>query len=140
MNAESARATLLITLDTVLRLFAPFLPFTTEETWSWFNNDSIHTSHWPQTQSLQELAPDGKIALLTTATEALRMIRKAKSEAKRSMRAEVASASFAGTPEMEAYINLVAADLKAAGSIDTLRTTSAPDVSALKAQIVLAEQ
>jgi len=140
VNAESARATLLITLDTLLRLFAPFLPFTTEETWSWFNTDSIHTSHWPQTQSLQELAPDGKIALLTTATEALRMIRKAKSEAKLSMRAEVASASFAGTPEMETHINLVAADLKAAGSIDTLRTTSAPDVSALKAQIVLAEQ
>ena len=68
------------------------------------------------------------------------MIRKAKSEAKLSMRAEVASASFAGTPEMETHINLVAADLKAAGSIDTLRTTSAPDVSALKAQIVLAEQ
>jgi valyl-tRNA synthetase len=139
VNAESARATLLITLDTLLRLFAPFLPFTTEETWSWFNNDSIHTSHWPQAQSLQELAPDGNIALLTTATEALRMIRKAKSEAKLSMRASVESANFVGTAEMTEHLNLVAPDLKAAGSIKELTHVVSTDAVALAAEITLAQ-
>ncbi|MGY9023913.1 MAG: class I tRNA ligase family protein, partial [Candidatus Nanopelagicales bacterium] len=139
VNAESARATLLITLDTLLRLFAPFLPFTTEETWSWFNTDSIHTSHWPQAQSLQELAPDGNIALLTTATEALRMIRKAKSEAKLSMRASVESANFVGTAEMTEHLNLVAPDLKAAGSIKELTHVVSTDAVALAAEITLAQ-
>ncbi len=138
VNSESARATLLITLDTLLRLFAPFLPFTTEETWSWFNNDSIHTSHWPDSDTLRAVAPSGNIAALATATQALRMIRKAKSEAKLSMRAVVSVAVFTGTPEMLKHLDSVATDLKAAGSIEELETVSAPDATDLQAEIVLA--
>ena len=138
VNSESARATLLITLDTLLRLFAPFLPFTTEETWSWFNNDSIHTSHWPDSDTLRAVAPSGNIAALATATQALRMIRKAKSEAKLSMRAVVSVAVFTGTPEMLKHLDSVATDLKAAGSIEELETVSAPDATDLQAEIALA--
>ena len=138
VNSESARATLLITLDTLLRLFAPFLPFTTEETWSWFNNDSIHTSHWPDSDTLRVAAPSGNITALATATQALRMIRKAKSEAKLSMRAVVSVAVFTGTPEMLKHLDSVATDLKAAGSIEELETVSAPDATDLQAEIVLA--
>ena len=138
VNSESARATLLITLDTLLRLFAPFLPFTTEETWSWFNNDSIHTSHWPDSDTLRAVAPSGNIAALATATQALRMIRKAKSEAKLSMRAVVSVAVFTGTPEMLKHLDSVATDLKAAGSIEELETVSAPDATDLQAEIILA--
>ena len=138
VNSESARATLLITLDTLLRLFAPFLPFTTEETWSWFNNDSIHTSHWPDSDTLRAVAPSGNIAALATATQALRMIRKTKSEAKLSMRAVVSAAVFTGTPEMLKHLDSVATDLKAAGSIEELETVSAPDATDLQAEIVLA--
>ena len=138
VNSESARATLLITLDTLLRLFAPFLPFTTEETWSWFNNDSIHTSHWPDSDTLRAVAPSGNIAALATATQALRMIRKTKSEAKLSMRAVVSAAVFTGTPEMLKHLDSVATDLKAAGSIEELETVSAPDATDLQAEIILA--
>ncbi len=138
VNSESARATLLITLDTLLRLFAPFLPFTTEETWSWFNNDSIHTSHWPDSDTLRAVAPSGNIAALATATQALRMIRKTKSEAKLSMRAVVSAAVFTGTPEMLKHLDSVATDLKAAGSIEELETVSAPDATDLQAEIALA--
>ncbi len=138
VNTESARATLLVTLDTLLRLFAPFLPFTTEETWSWFNRDSIHTSHWPDSDALRALASSGDKAALATATEALRMIRKAKSEAKLSMRAVVSVAVFTGTPEMLKHLDSVATDLKAAGSIEELKTVSAPDSTDLQAEIILA--
>jgi valyl-tRNA synthetase len=138
VNTQSARATLLVTLDTLLRLFAPFLPFTTEETWSWFNRDSIHTSHWPDSDALRALASSGDKAALATATEALRMIRKAKSEAKLSMRAVVSVAVFTGTPKMLKHLDSVATDLKAAGSIEELKTVSAPDSTDLQAEIILA--
>jgi len=140
VNTQSARATLLVTLDTLLRLFAPFLPFTTEETWSWFNDNSIHTSRWPESESLRALSPRGEVALLSTATDALRMIRKAKSEAKLSMRAAVTSAEFTGGPEMIEHIALASSDLSAAGSIEELTTRVSQDSPELSGHIILAGQ
>ena len=140
VNTQSARATLLVTLDTLLRLFAPFLPFTTEETWSWFNKDSIHTSSWPDSEALRALSPQGDIAILTTSTEALRMIRKAKSEAKLSMRAVVTSAEFTGSPAMIEHINLVSTDLTSAGSLEAITTNAVPEAAMLTSEIVLAAQ
>ena len=66
------------------------------------------------------------------------MIRKAKSEAKLSMRAVVSVAVFTGTPEMLKHLDSVATDLKAAGSIEELETVSAPDATDLQAEIILA--
>jgi valyl-tRNA synthetase len=140
VNTQSARATLLVSLDTLLRLFAPFLPFTTEETWSWFNKESIHTSSWPDSEALRALSTQGDVAVLTTATEALRMIRKAKSEAKLSMRAVVASAEFTGSPAMIEHINLVSKDLTAAGSLESISTVTAAADAMLASQIILADQ
>jgi valyl-tRNA synthetase len=139
VNTQSARATLLVTLDTVLRLFAPFLPFTTEETWSWFNKDSIHQSSWPDSEALRALSTQGDVAVLATATEALRMIRKAKSEAKLSMRAVVSSAEFTGSPAIIEHINLVSTDLVSAGSLELITTTTASDDAMLTSHIILAD-
>jgi valyl-tRNA synthetase len=87
-GARSARATLLRALDTLLRLFAPHLPFVTEEVWSWWQHGSVHRAAWPDPSALRRQAGDGDRAVFVIAGEVLGAVRKHKTERQRSLRVE----------------------------------------------------
>jgi valyl-tRNA synthetase len=123
-GAGSARAALSIALSTVQRLFAPFLCYVTEEVWSWWQDGSVHLQSWPDADEAVTLA-DGSLALdYVVAAEVLGAVRKVKSEARRSMRAEVVRTVVTDTPERLEALARVAADVRGAGSIEMLETVA----------------
>ena len=138
--AASARATLRIALDIVLRLFAPILPYVTEEVWSWTHEGSIHRSSWPAAQALPA---GGDPAIVTAVAEALAAVRKIKSEAKVGMRAEVTSLTLTGPASTLEGVTAAESDLRAAGRITgsiTYAASEAGPVAASDAEIVPVEK
>lgn len=117
----SVLAALATTLDTLLRLFAPFLPFATEEVWSWWRSGSVHRAAWP---SVLEVT-DGDTTMLATVGTALSGIRKAKSEAKVKQRTEVLSATITASEALTAQLRAGLGDLKAASNARELTLEAA---------------
>jgi valyl-tRNA synthetase len=110
--------TLATTLSTLLRLFAPFLPFVTEEVWSWWQEGSVHRQPWPEPEAVA-----GDPSLLPVVATVVSAIRKAKSEAQLSQRAAVDLATISGPADQLAAVRTVASDLADAGSIAELAYT-----------------
>jgi valyl-tRNA synthetase len=113
--ADSARAALAIALSTLLRLFAPHLPFVTEEVWSWWQTGSVHVAKWPTVDELGASRDDTRVYDVVAAV--LGEIRKAKSMAQRSMRTEVVSAKVYLAPELSQPLELAMDDLREAGRV-----------------------
>jgi valyl-tRNA synthetase len=109
----------------LVRLFAPFLPFATEEVWSWWQDGSVHRASWPEAALLRELAGAADESVLQVASEVIAAVRKAKSEAQVSMRTEVAGATVSASPAVWERVELAAGDLHAAGRISRME----PEVS-----------
>ncbi|MBW3650961.1 MAG: valine--tRNA ligase [Actinobacteria bacterium] len=116
----SALATLRAALSTLLRLFAPFLPYATEEVWSWHQQGSIHRAPWP---APAEVAGEGRRAdpaVLGVVSQVLGEVRKAKTGAKRSMKTPVLRAVVRDTSERLAAARSGQDDLREAGVVAEL--------------------
>ena len=143
----SVLAALATTLDALLRLFAPFLPFVTEEIWSWWRAGSVHRAPWPQALPVLEGAlladysannPTAGISaqwvladvnpdqienlkqILPDVAEALGRLRKEKSDRKVKQRAEVKTAQVNAPTQKLGRITLGLDDLKAAANAHEL--------------------
>ncbi len=118
----SVRVALATTLDTVLRLFAPILPFATDEIWRWWRSGSVHAASWPSAQALEQVS--GGVAILDSVGEALAGLRRAKSEAKAKQRTEIISARVTGPKEQLGHIESALGDLQAATRARALEIVS----------------
>lgn len=127
-ETASARAALGIALDVLLRLFAPVLPFATEEVWSWWREGSVHRAPWPDAEPLRAAAGDGDPAVVAAAGAALAALRKVKSEAKVSMRTEIVRARLEVPAALLPGVQVALGDVRAAGrATGTLDVVEVPD-------------
>ncbi len=119
--AGSANTALVASLSVLLRLLAPFLPFVTDEVWSWWQEGSIHRAVWPTAGELESLVGDPASngterdqAAYAWATDVLFEIRKQRSEAKQPLKVPITKVSVtAGQADVD-LMPLVEADLRSA--------------------------
>jgi valyl-tRNA synthetase len=112
----SALGTLRTALDVVLRLFAPVVPFITEEVWNQERSKptSIHREPWPIPDELPDAVDDG---CFDVAVEVLARIRKAKSEAKVSIKWPVTDLSISGSRTKLDLLTTVIDDVLSTGNV-----------------------
>jgi valyl-tRNA synthetase len=120
--SASARAALQRALSVMQRLFAPHIPFATEEVWSWWKQNSIHLAQWP---TVAEITGDTKHIdafemMLDSACNVIGVIRRTKTEAKLSQRAEVEYTSVSATEAQIALLKVCIGDLQNAGVVPAI--------------------
>jgi valyl-tRNA synthetase len=132
--ANSARAALGITNHTLLKLFAPFIPFVTEEIWSWWQEGSIHLQSWPKTS---EIITNNSVGIdpLNNVTWILSEVRKVKTENKQSMKAEVKTLEIWAKEAVIEQVKDAQKDLIAAGNIKDLKLNVSDSEIKVKAEL-----
>ena len=118
--AADAHHTLCVALDVLLRLFAPFLPFVTEEIWSWWRPGSVHRASWPDADEIAALAPDLPTNAFELTASVLSEVRRAKTEARRSLRVPAEQVTISAADAHVAVLEQTRADVIDAGRIESL--------------------
>jgi len=120
-GAASANSALTAALSVLLRLFAPFLPFVTEEVWSWWRPGSVHRAPWPTVAELESLVADNSeatrqedLAIYDWATDVLFDVRKQRSEAKQPLKVPITSVKIKAERAAIDRMTRVEADLRSA--------------------------
>ena len=142
-ESSSARSSLQRALSVMQRLLAPMLPFATEEVWSWWKSDSIHLQNWPTAnETLADFdVSENANSLLDATCVVLAAVRRAKTEAKVSQRAEVAELVVTASPATIALLQANILDLRNAGALQEIKfvaSNSQTIAQEIDAQITLA--
>jgi valyl-tRNA synthetase len=118
--AGSANASLLCALSVINRLFAPYLPFATEEVWSWWRPGSVHSAPWPAVSEIDAVVAADADAqrALDAAIEVLGEIRRVKSIEKRPLKARVETAEVRWHADAIRLLQDVELDLRTPAGVD----------------------
>ncbi len=131
--AGSAISALRLALSALQRLLAPFMPFTTETVWRWWQSGSVHTATWP---NMAELGSVGDSSILDPIGEILSQVRRAKTDAKTSQKTAVTEATVSASDSVLSAFELGRGDLSDAGSVRSWVT--APSAGETTVSAVLA--
>jgi valyl-tRNA synthetase len=136
-------------LSVLLRLLAPYLPYVTEEVWSWGFGDatgtpSIHRAAWPTVDELEEAAPGpAGGAAFDAACGFLDAVRRAKSAAGATVGRQLSKLRVVASPTTVAQVAPCLADVasaaRAEGDILSAREGT-PDGAFEVTEIVLADK
>ena len=148
-DSSSARVSLQRALSILQRLFAPMLPFASDEVWSWWQSGSIHRAQWPTTSEtlMGFSASTDAVAGLDAICGVLASVRRAKTEAKVSQRAEVAKLVITADAKSIKLLQENLGDLRNAGALQEIEfnpasssasSASVSDSIAVSAQVTLA--
>jgi valyl-tRNA synthetase len=142
-DSSSARVSLRRALSVLQRLLAPMLPFATEEVWSWWQSGSIHRTNWPTSNETLAGCTANKdgLAELDAIYVVLAAVRRAKTEAKVSQRAEVAKLKVTSDGKTLNVLRTNIDDLRNAGALQEIEyTESSSDGESreITAQVTLA--
>lgn len=110
----SACAALRISLSALVRMFAPFVPYITEEIWNWeFSGeaDSVHCAPWPTADELEAVAAPASEHSWQAALMLTEQVRKVKADANLSMAAPVQEAKIACAPAWLEGVQAIAPDI-----------------------------
>ncbi len=117
--AASAAEASQLALDTLLRLFAPFLPYVAEEVWSWWREGSVHRAPWPTTgdlvPSLSGAVP-ADVDALRQARDLTALIRQQRSTEKWGF-AKTVRARFHLTEDRAPFWDAIARDILAGNNV-----------------------
>jgi valyl-tRNA synthetase len=123
--AASASTAMRAALSVMLRLLAPYLAFTSEEVWSWWQAGSVHRAPWPTAAELSSMAGDdaGARDAHAALAAALGAIRKGKTDQKVSVGTEVEAITYAAADDEIRALRAIERDLKAAVRAGALSLT-----------------
>ena len=136
--AAAAHRTLTVALDVLLRLFAPFLPFVTEEIWSWWREGSVHQAKWPDAVHIDTLAGQTSGYAFELAASVLSEVRRAKTESRRSLRVEASQVTVSANGTDIEVLETTRADLIDAGRIAHLSFVADEALAHPEVSVVLA--
>ncbi len=109
-SKASAIYTLNIVLKDILKMFAPIIPFVTEEIYSLLGEkESIHISQWPKEKEINQSLD---ISDFDKAIEAINEVRKHKSENKISLGAEIDEYKLNTEVNLEKYKDFISKAIK----------------------------
>ncbi len=129
----SAVATLRLGLGVLLRLFAPSLPYITEEIWSWAfaaetRSASIHRAPWPGATDFASIEPPRDPTSFDAAVACFAAINKGKSETGVSVGRGVVRLTVAASPATMARFEPVRRDVMAAARVENDDVRAKPEL------------
>lgn len=129
----SALATLRLGLSVLLRLFAPFLPYVTEEVWSWYfaqasGHKSIHIASFPTEADFGGIKAASDEKCFDAVSACRGKVNQKKTEGQKSVGSEVENLKISANKTTIARLELVCDDFKAACRIQKLELTEAAEL------------